>query len=139
MGKNSEVKNRTGCVLCSADMVHVITKPQLRYPESTNPKILRMARTILMLTTKGGRPLLQDRKNSSNPGICRNHKNGRNRIKLLYRDEDFRDLFVGKRRRMNIMDIGNDMVVLIYEYDLYTVLYFSYIVILPYRFYGSID
>ena len=85
MGKNSEVKNRRGRVICGADMVHVIAKPQLRYRESTNPRILKMARTVPMLTTRGGHPLSMDRKKSPNLWIRRNHRNGRNRIKILYR------------------------------------------------------
>ena len=63
------MNNHTRRVRCGEDMVHVITKPQLRYRESTNPRILRMARTFPMLTTKGGRSLSVDRKNSLNPGI----------------------------------------------------------------------
>ena len=39
----------------------------------------------------------------------------------------------------NIMDIGNDMVILIIEYDPYSVLCFSYIVIFPLQFYATID
>ena len=66
MGKNSEVKNRTGRVVCAANMDHVIAKPQLRYRESTNPRILKMARTVPTLTTRGGHPLSMDRKKSPN-------------------------------------------------------------------------
>ena len=107
MGENSEVKNRTGRVLGGADMVYAITKQQ-----STNPRILRIVRTFPMLTMRGNRPLLVNPKNSPNPGICRNHRNARNQIKLLYRYDRFLDFFATWR---NIMDIGNDMVVLIFE------------------------
>ena len=66
MGKDSEVNNRMGRVLCGADMVHVITKSQLHYQESTNPGIPKMARTVPMLTTRGGRPVYVDCKNFQN-------------------------------------------------------------------------
>ena len=39
----------------------------------------------------------------------------------------------------NIMDIGNDMIILIFEYDPYIVSCFSYIVIFPLQFYATID
>ena len=66
MGKNSEVKNRRGRVLCGADMVYVIVKSRLRYRESSNPRILKIARAVPMLTTRGGHPLSMDRKKSPN-------------------------------------------------------------------------
>ena len=82
MGKDSEVKNRTGRVLCSADTVHVINTPQLGYQESTNPGILKMARTVPMLTTTGGCPLSVDRMNSPNPRTLWNHRYARNLVKI---------------------------------------------------------
>ena len=115
MGKNSEVKNRTGRVMCGANMVHVIAKPQLRYRESTNLRILKMARTVPTLTTRGDHPLSMDRKKSPNLWIRRNHRNGTNWIKILYRCDGFVDLFGGGTSMRNIMDIGNDMVILIFE------------------------
>ena len=39
----------------------------------------------------------------------------------------------------NIIDIGNDMVILILEYDPYIVLCCSYIVILPLQYFTTID
>ena len=55
MGKNSEVENGTGRVICGADIDHVMAKAQLRYRESTNPRIPKMPRTVPTLTTRGGR------------------------------------------------------------------------------------
>ena len=138
-GKNSEVMNRRGPVLCGADMDHVIAKPQLRYQESTNPRILKMARTVPMLTTRGGHPLFMDRKKSPNLWICRNYRNGRIWIKILYRCDGFLDIFEGQRNMRNMMDIGNDMVILIIQYDSYTVWCFSNIVIFLLQFYATID
>ena len=120
-------------------MVHVITKRQLRYQESTNPRILRMAWTFPIITTIGGRSLLVDSRNSPNPGIHRNRRSASNRVKLLYKYDGFLDLFGEREGTRYIIDIRNDIEILIFEYFPYIVLYFSYIVILPFQFYGTID